>query len=49
MQGVGLEDIATGIDCHVVRQPLGVGRGDCAVQFSRNGADVVPAVRNCDR
>src|SRR6476619_4849681 len=24
MQGVGLEDIATGFDCHVVRQPLGV-------------------------
>ena len=24
MQGVGLEDIATGIDCHVVRQPIGV-------------------------
>ena len=24
MQGTGLEDIATGIDCHVVRQPLGV-------------------------
>jgi len=24
MQGMGLEDIATGIDCHVVRQPLGV-------------------------
>src|SRR5262245_51143139 len=24
MQGFGLEDIATGIDCHVVRQPLGV-------------------------
>ena len=24
MQGVGLEDIAAGIDCHVVRQPLGV-------------------------
>jgi malonate-semialdehyde dehydrogenase (acetylating)/methylmalonate-semialdehyde dehydrogenase len=24
MQGTGLEDIATGIDCHVVRQPIGV-------------------------
>ncbi len=24
MQGFGLEDIASGIDCHVVRQPLGV-------------------------
>ena len=24
MQGAGLEDIAAGIDCHVVRQPLGV-------------------------
>ena len=24
MQGFGLEDIAAGIDCHVVRQPLGV-------------------------
>src|SRR5215472_11388818 len=24
MQGSGLEDIAAGIDCHVVRQPLGV-------------------------
>ena len=24
MMGVGLEDIARGIDCHVVRQPLGV-------------------------
>ncbi len=24
MQGTGLEDIAAGIDCHVVRQPLGV-------------------------
>src|ERR671936_632103 len=24
MQGMGLEDIAVGIDCHVVRQPLGV-------------------------
>jgi len=24
MQGVGLEDIAKGVDCHVVRQPLGV-------------------------
>jgi len=24
MQGFGLEDIARGIDCHVVRQPLGV-------------------------
>ena len=24
MQGFGLEDISTGVDCHVVRQPLGV-------------------------
>jgi malonate-semialdehyde dehydrogenase (acetylating)/methylmalonate-semialdehyde dehydrogenase len=24
MQGFGLEDISQGIDCHVVRQPLGV-------------------------
>jgi len=24
MQGTGLEDISSGIDCHVVRQPLGV-------------------------
>ena len=24
MQGTSLEDIATGIDCHTVRQPLGV-------------------------
>ena len=24
MQGTGLEDIAAGIDCHVIRQPLGV-------------------------
>ncbi len=24
MQGVGLEDISAGVDCHVVRQPLGV-------------------------
>ena len=49
MQGFGLEDISAGIDCHVVRQPLGVVRRDRAVQFSGDGADVVPAVRDRHR
>src|SRR5262245_14169087 len=38
MQGTGLEDIATGIDCHVVRQPLGV----CAAIAPFNFPAMVP-------
>src|SRR5262245_38136039 len=38
MQGTGLEDIATGIDCHVVRQPLGV----CAAIVPFNFPVMVP-------
>src|SRR5882762_5181530 len=38
MQGVALEDIATGIDCHVVRQPLGV----CAAIAPFNFPAMVP-------
>ena len=38
MQGSGLEDIATGIDCHVVRQPLGV----CAAIAPFNFPAMVP-------
>src|SRR5437762_4819746 len=38
MQGSGLEDIATGIDCHVVRQPLGV----CAAIAPFNFPATVP-------
>ncbi len=38
MQGFGLEDIATGIDCHVVRQPLGV----CAAIAPFNFPAMVP-------
>src|SRR5947208_9928158 len=38
MQGSGLEDIAPGIDCHVVRQPLGV----CAAIAPFNFPAVVP-------
>jgi malonate-semialdehyde dehydrogenase (acetylating)/methylmalonate-semialdehyde dehydrogenase len=38
MQGVGLEDIAAGIDCHVVRQPLGV----CAAIAPFNFPAMVP-------
>src|SRR5262252_3057668 len=38
MQGYGLEEIATGIDCHVVRQPLGV----CAAIAPFNFPAMVP-------
>src|ERR1700730_14866292 len=38
MQGYGLEDIAAGIDCHVVRQPLGV----CAAIAPFNFPAMVP-------
>jgi malonate-semialdehyde dehydrogenase (acetylating)/methylmalonate-semialdehyde dehydrogenase len=38
MQGSGLEDIAAGIDCHVVRQPLGV----CAAIVPFNFPAMVP-------
>ncbi|MBI3490922.1 MAG: aldehyde dehydrogenase family protein, partial [Acidobacteria bacterium] len=38
MQGSGLEDIASGIDCHVVRQPLGV----CAAIAPFNFPAMVP-------
>ncbi len=38
MQGSGLEDIAQGIDCHVVRQPLGV----CAAIAPFNFPAMVP-------
>jgi malonate-semialdehyde dehydrogenase (acetylating)/methylmalonate-semialdehyde dehydrogenase len=38
MQGFGLEDISTGIDCHVVRQPLGV----CAAIAPFNFPAMVP-------
>jgi malonate-semialdehyde dehydrogenase (acetylating)/methylmalonate-semialdehyde dehydrogenase len=38
MQGFGLEDIATGVDCHVVRQPLGV----CAAIAPFNFPAMVP-------
>jgi malonate-semialdehyde dehydrogenase (acetylating)/methylmalonate-semialdehyde dehydrogenase len=38
MQGFGLEDIAAGIDCHVVRQPLGV----CAAIAPFNFPAMVP-------
>src|SRR5579871_388309 len=33
MQGFGLEDIAAGIDCHVVRQPLGVAAAIAPFNF----------------
>jgi malonate-semialdehyde dehydrogenase (acetylating)/methylmalonate-semialdehyde dehydrogenase len=38
MQGFGLEDISVGIDCHVVRQPLGV----CAAIAPFNFPAMVP-------
>src|SRR5260370_41476355 len=38
MMGYGLEDIAKGIDCHVVRQPLGV----CAAIAPFNFPAMVP-------
>ncbi|HEY7290675.1 MAG TPA: CoA-acylating methylmalonate-semialdehyde dehydrogenase [Vicinamibacterales bacterium] len=38
MQGTGLEDISAGIDCHVVRQPLGV----CAAIAPFNFPAMVP-------
>src|SRR5262249_50542946 len=38
MQGSGLEDIAAGIDCHVVRQPIGV----CAAIAPFNFPAMVP-------
>ena len=38
MQGYGLEDISAGIDCHVVRQPLGV----CAAIAPFNFPAMVP-------
>ena len=38
MQGLGLEDVAAGIDCHVVRQPLGV----CAAIAPFNFPAMVP-------
>src|SRR5437867_5760273 len=38
MQGTGLEDIAAGIDCHVVRQPIGV----CAAIAPFNFPAMVP-------
>src|SRR5438876_10981232 len=38
MMGVGLEDIAKGIDCHVVRQPIGV----CAAIAPFNFPAMVP-------
>src|SRR5437667_4388872 len=38
MQGMGLEDIASGVDCHVVRQPVGV----CAAIAPFNFPAMVP-------
>jgi malonate-semialdehyde dehydrogenase (acetylating) / methylmalonate-semialdehyde dehydrogenase len=38
MQGFGLEDISAGVDCHVVRQPLGV----CAAIAPFNFPAMVP-------
>src|SRR5437773_10382711 len=37
MQGMALEDIAVGIDCHVVRQPLGVCAAIAPVNFPAMG------------
>ena len=46
MQGRILENVATGVDCETIRQPVGVVRGDRAVQLPGDGAVLVPAVRD---
>ncbi len=45
LMGYGLENVAPGIDCTVMRQPIGRLRRHRAVQFPRDGAALVPAVR----
>ena len=46
MQGYNLEDVASGIDEIMIRQPLGVTVGDHAVQLPGDDPAVVPAVRD---
>ncbi len=45
MQGINNEDIARGIDEHMIRQPLGVVAAITPFNFPRHGADVVFALR----
>ena len=45
MMGYNLEDIASGIDEYVIRQPAGRVRGNRAVQLPLHGAAVVRALR----
>ena len=49
MMGYGLEQIATNVDSHVFRQPLGVVAAITPFNFPGDGADVVPALRRGDR
>ena len=46
MMGDSLNDVAQGIDCKTIRQPIGVCVGHYAVQFSGDGADVDVPVRD---
>ena len=46
MQGYNLEDVASGIDEIMIRQPLGVDGRDHAVQLPGDDPAVVPAVRD---
>ena len=49
MQGYNLEDVARGIDEIMIRQPLGRGSGDHAVQFSGDDSVLVSALCDCVR
>jgi len=49
MLGDSLNDVAQGIDCKTIRQPIGVCAGITPVQFPRHGADVDVAIRHCLR
>jgi malonate-semialdehyde dehydrogenase (acetylating)/methylmalonate-semialdehyde dehydrogenase len=47
MQGRILENVATGVDCETIRQPVGVcAARSCPFNFPANGAVLVPAVRD---
>ena len=46
LKGENLEGVATGVDVELVRQPVGVVRGDHAVQLPGDDPALVPALRD---
>eukprot|EP00798_Chlamydomonas_sp_ICE-L_P019241 gene19241-25870_t len=49
MMGEHLENVASGIDCYSIRQPLGVVAGNLSLQLPRNGAAVDVPHGHCIR